>query len=659
METPDSAVTAYTSLQPDQTIGPSHHRFKLISAGPSHPPGQLWSAQDVTTTTPVDVSLLIFDPRQFSEQSQLDRLRTTLNRTKTLKSPFLAPVYGQFFYRGMLFISMPPMRAVTLAQLLESGKLAKLDERQRIGVLKQLGRALHAVQMGRMSHGTLCPELIYLLPGKGVQLLGTGWYNALDADSAELSYGLYQPEDHLIRGTASASGDAYALGRLCIQLLNRGKLESTTRPPQLDEQRWAKLNELISNRPEAEIQAPLQLIRELFSNPEEVDVPIDTGEPAQPTTASQAMTSEAVADTNGSLSADSSPNLNLDASAPSAKKPSALPRKTGGIRLDLTALFNRPIFLVVGFLAGLMVSQIFNLVLNTGPADGVTNDRKTPPTTRSTPVDSVITMADADSPAINPFKPENIEVMARNHLSIFQHPTPEGISAPQMISLPTGRFLMGDVQGVGDDNERPVREVVVEKRIALSRFEVTFEEYDQFAKATERDLPNDMGWGRGKRPVINVSWNDAQAYAEWLTLQTGQPYRLPSEAEWEYAARAGTESAYWWGDALQPGMALCDDCQALTETRKTADVGSHPANPWGLFDMNGNIDEWVADCYTDNYMGATNSQNALTSGGCGQRVMRGGSWFEIARLVRSSARYRHPPEASRDSWGFRVAVDLN
>jgi len=88
-------------------------------------------------------------------------------------------------------------------------------------------------------------------------------------------------------------------------------------------------------------------------------------------------------------------------------------------------------------------------------------------------------------------------------------------------------------------------------------------------------------------------------------------------------------------------------------------VGSHPANPWGLFDMNGNIDEWVADCYTDNYMGATNSQNARTSGGCGQRVMRGGSWFEIARLVRSSARYRHPPEASRDSWGFRVAVDLN
>ena len=658
METRDSAVTAYTSLQPDQTIGPSHHRFKLITAGPSHPPGQLWSAQDVTTTTPVDVSLLIFDPRQFSEPSQLDRLRTTLNRTKTLKSPFLAPIYGQFFFRGMLFISMPPMRGVTLAQLLESGKLAKLAERQRIGILKQLGRALHAVQMGRMNHGTLCPELIYLVPGKGVQLLGVGWYNALDADSAELSYGIYQPEDHLIRGTASASGDAYALGRLCIQLLNRGKHDTTMRPAALDDQQWAKLSELLNQRTEAEIQAPLQLVRELFSNPEEVDVPIDTDEQEQ-AKAGSASHSETVADTGATLSAGAQHNANANIPASSAQQASTESRKGGGIRLDLTALFNRPLFLVIGFLAGLMVSQIFNLVLNTGATEDASSTAQTPPVTRSSPVDSVVTMADADAPAINPFTPENIEVMAQNHLSIFQHPTPEGISAPQMISLPTGRFLMGDVQGVGDDNEKPVHEVVVDQRIALSRFEVTFEEYDQFAKATERELPDDMGWGRGKRPVINVSWNDAQAYAEWLSVQTGQLYRLPSEAEWEYAARAGTESAYWWGDALQPGMAQCDDCQSLTATSQSAEVGSHPSNPWGLFDMSGNIDEWVADCYTDNYMGATNSQRARTSGNCSQRVMRGGSWFEIARLVRSSARYRHPPDARRDSWGFRVAVDLN
>lgn len=307
-----------------------------------------------------------------------------------------------------------------------------------------------------------------------------------------------------------------------------------------------------------------------------------------------------------------------------------------------------------------MVSQIFNLVLQHGVPKERTSagssQLATSPSQKA--VNSLVTVADAKAPALNPFKPDNIELMAQNHLSIFQHPTPEGTRAPQMISLPSGRFLMGDVQGVGDDNEKPVREVV-DHRFALSRFEVTFEEYDQFALATERPLPSDMGWGRGKRPVIYVSWEDAQAYAAWLSEQTGQAYRLPSEAEWEYAARAGTESAYWWGNALQPGMALCDDCEPLTDSDRSAKVGSHPPNPWGLFDLNGNVDEWVADCYSENYMGAASSQQARTNGDCSQRVMRGGSWFEIWRLVRSSARYRHPLQASRDTWGFRVAVDLN
>lgn len=657
METSDSAVTAYTSLQPDQTIGPSHHRFKLISAGPTHPPGQLWSAQDVTTTTPVDVSLLIFDPRQFSEQSQLDRLRTTLNRTKTLKSPFIAPIYGQFFYRGLLFISLPPTRGITLFQLLESGKMAKLGDKQRIGIIKQLGHALHTVQMGRMNHGTLCPELIHLVPGRGVQLLGVGWYNALDAESTTLSYDQYQPEDHLIRGIASTSGDTYALARLAMHLLNRGKLDNTSRPPQLNDAQWNKLTELLNQRSEAELQAPLQLVRELFSSPENAEVVLDALELEKEPATAPSKAQEA-AQTQPKPAPLSQPVPPPVTTVPSDSPTPARASGIAGLRLDLTALFNRPIFLVIGFLAGLMVSQIFNLVLRQDPPPEPVQSL-TETQNPANPVNSVVTMADAKSPAINPFTPDNIAVMAQNHLTIFQHPTPAGTSAPQMISLPTGRFLMGDTQGVGDDNERPVREVRVAQRFALSRFEVTFNEYDQFATATARPLPDDMGWGRGQRPVINVSWEDAQAYAQWLSLQTGQPYRLPSEAEWEYAARAGTESAYWWGNALQPGMALCDDCEPLTATDRTAEVGTHPPNPWGLFDMNGNIDEWVADCYSDNYMGATTTQTARTSGGCDQRVMRGGSWFEISRLVRSSARYRHPPNAIRDSWGFRVAVDLN
>lgn len=668
----DPAVTAFTSLEPGQTIGPSHHRFQLIGAGPSQPPGQLWSAQDVTTTTPVDVSLLIFDPRQFSDASQLERMQTTLNRTRALKSPFLMPYFGQYFYRGMLFISMPPLQAVNLAQLISSDRLSKLTERQRIGMLSQLGKALHAVQMGRMSHGTLCPELIWLVPGRGVQLLGTGWYNALDAETAELSYGDYQPEDHLIRGIASTSGDAYALALLCIQLFNRGKLDTTQRPSILDDSQWHKLSELINNRKEAEIQAPLQLIRELFADqleqPAEVDsaalqAEIRLQHPAPATTESTPQSQPELQAQTQSQSQSQSPAIEQisredDTPPKGAENTTTLtPRGQKVLWLDLSALFNRPVWLITGFLAGIMVSQIFNLVLRdeaqleqTATITAIDAQSAAPPST--------VTIANSDSPAINPFKPEHFSQMAKNHLAIFQHPTPEGVTAPKMVSLPKGRFLMGDIQGIGDDNEKPVRQVIVDRRFALSRFEVTFAEYDQFAQDTARELPNDGGWGRGQRPVINVSWEDAQAYAQWLAQQTGQPYRLPSEAEWEYAARAGTESAFWWGDALQPAMAQCDNCNAQIPG-KTAEVGQYPPNPWGLYDLNGNVDEWVADCYSENYMGASRTQDARTSSGCNQRVMRGGSWFDIDRLLRSSARYRHPPNASRDSWGFRVAVDLN
>ena len=661
----DPAVTAFTSLEPGQTIGPSHRRFTLISAGPSHPPGQLWRAQDLAAAEPTEVSLLIFDPRQFSDSASLERIQATLNRTKVLKSPYLMPFYGQYFFRGMLFIALPLVRGVNLAQLIESDKLSKLSERQRIGMMIQLGRALHAVQMGRMNHGTLCPELIWLIPGRGVQLLGTGWYNALDSDTAELSYANYQPEDHLVRGIASNSGDAFALARLITQIFNRGKLDISHRPSMLDDNQWHKLSELLTNRVEAEIQAPLQLVRELFSEQMEQTSEVDTD--ALDVTSQDEPKPAPEPEPQQPTAADRSESNTKPASAPLAgvetgsEKPGAAteskPHLTSVFRFDITRIFSRPLWLITGFLAGIMVSQLFNLVLQEEPpieAPGVAAE----PTKKRNTVDAIVTVATADSEAMNPFKPENLNLMAHNHLAIFQHPTPPGVTAPKMVSLPTGRFLMGDIQGVGDDNEKPVHQVIVERRFALSRFEITFAEYDQFAQATGRERPDDGGWGRGQRPVINVSWLDAQAYAAWLAQQTGQAYRLPSEAEWEYAARAGTESAYWWGDSPQAGMAQCDDCNTDV-ANQTAEVGQFPPNPWGLFDLNGNVDEWVADCYSENYMGAANSQTARTSGSCDQRVMRGGSWFDIARLVRSSARYRHPADARRDSWGFRVAVDLN
>lgn len=165
---------------------------------------------------------------------------------------------------------------------------------------------------------------------------------------------------------------------------------------------------------------------------------------------------------------------------------------------------------------------------------------------------------------------------------------------PELVCLPAGRFLMGSPESEKEryGDEGPQRQVAI-GGFAIGRFAVTFEEYDQFCNMTGHDRPDDRGWGRGKRPAINVSWHDGRAYLEWLSEKTGQHFRLPSEAEWEYAARAGTETPYWWGDDFAAGMANTNE----ENRRQTVDCGIYPPNPWGLYDMLGNVWEWVEDIW--------------------------------------------------------------
>ncbi|MEH6471289.1 MAG: SUMF1/EgtB/PvdO family nonheme iron enzyme, partial [Halopseudomonas sp.] len=242
---------------------------------------------------------------------------------------------------------------------------------------------------------------------------------------------------------------------------------------------------------------------------------------------------------------------------------------------------------------------------------------------------------------------------------VFKDEIIPGVFGPNMMTIPTGKFQMGDLNRNGDDNEQPVHEVALKHRFALSEKEITFAEYDLFALSTGRPLPTDGGWGRGERPVINISWNDANSYAHWIQQQTGQPYRLPSEAEWEYAARAGSQTLYWWGSEVGTDNAACDDCGSAFDGKKTAPTGSFSPNLFGLHDMNGNVYEWVSDCYNENYDQAPKDGSSWDVGLCNYRVMRGGSWYDIPRLIRSASRYRHPPNASRNTWGFRLALDLN
>ncbi|WP_426957380.1 formylglycine-generating enzyme family protein [Muricoccus radiodurans] len=229
-----------------------------------------------------------------------------------------------------------------------------------------------------------------------------------------------------------------------------------------------------------------------------------------------------------------------------------------------------------------------------------------------------------------------------------------------MLPIPPGAFRMGspDEEDGHEDSECPTRIVRIARPFALGRTPVTFAEWDLFAEATGRYRPPDEGWGRGNRPAVNLSWNDTQAYLAWLRDRTGRPYRLPSEAEWEYAARAGTETPYPWGHDFGPGRAhgLHEGCDLGGEC--TVPVGSFPPNAFGLHDMLGNMWEWVEDCWNEFYLGAPGDGSAWLKGDCGRRVLRGGSWMDVPRQMRSASRNRNGVDFRCNDYGFRVARDL-
>lgn len=237
----------------------------------------------------------------------------------------------------------------------------------------------------------------------------------------------------------------------------------------------------------------------------------------------------------------------------------------------------------------------------------------------------------------------------------------DGSLGPELVVIPAGTFRMGAVQGGGDTDEKPVHTVTFAKPFAIGKYEITFAEYDRFCEATGREKPKDgrrwipfSNWGREKRPAINVSWDDAVAYTRWLSEQTGKRYRLPSEAEWEYAAKAGSEDRYWWGFNIGEGRANCKGCGSTFDGKKTAPVGTFPANPFGLLDTAGNVWEWCQDRWHESYEGGPADGTAWEAGEDLRRVERGGSFGSKPRYVRSSARGRGKPTDRYVYLGFRV-----
>ena len=227
-------------------------------------------------------------------------------------------------------------------------------------------------------------------------------------------------------------------------------------------------------------------------------------------------------------------------------------------------------------------------------------------------------------------------------------------ACPVLISLPAGSFTMGS--NSSDPSEKPAHQVAIGAPFAIGKYEVTVQQWTACAEAgaCARLAPG----ASASAPARDVSWDDAQAYLKWLSASSGKAYRLPTEAEWEYAARGGTATRYWWGEQPVPGKANCKECGPPWRADGPANVGSFAANAFGLHDVSGSVWEWVADCWHNSYKDAPNDGRAWDAPHCSVRVIRGGSWREGLSYMVASTRFKYDASVRHSQNGFRVARNL-
>ena len=247
------------------------------------------------------------------------------------------------------------------------------------------------------------------------------------------------------------------------------------------------------------------------------------------------------------------------------------------------------------------------------------------------------------------------KIATRPSGEIIEDNLESGGAGPRMVVIPAGTFQMGSSRSTSPD-ERPRREVSV-AQFAVSQYEITVAEYAPFAAASGRGQPAARGLTQNS-PVRSVSWDDARAYTAWLSAETGQRYRLASEAEWEYMASTGRKTPFWWGYEPGAGRAHCFDCESGLDTGMPARIGNFEANAFGVYDTAGNVAEWVQDCWHKNYAGAPADASVREGGDCSLRVVRGGAYRSPAQSIRSATRDKFKADQAYEYIGIRVVREI-
>ncbi|GAB3539735.1 hypothetical protein GCM10027343_07670 [Noviherbaspirillum agri] len=286
-----------------------------------------------------------------------------------------------------------------------------------------------------------------------------------------------------------------------------------------------------------------------------------------------------------------------------------------------------------------------------------------PPAERPRPAPAQKALPERERPAPQEAKPKDAPAPAEQPAQGKLPPPTVGISelkdcpsCPTMIALPAGTFTMGS--NSGDPSEKPAHRVTIGAPFAIGKYEVTVEQWNACVEAGSCSRITNGGERAPKSPVRDVSWDDAQQYVKWLSKSTGKAYRLPTEAEWEYAARGGTSTRFWWGERMRQGTANCKECGEPWDAADPANVGTFAANPFGLHDMNGSVWEWVSDCWHTSFKGAPTNGKTWDTPNCRERAIRGGSWRDGAAYMPSSTRFKYAATVRHSQNGFRVARDM-